>query len=151
MAFDISDFLQIKFPIQCYNKAFRKLSTWKPSWGKQRLNEYVWGKNFPLWETHDKSFSVWIFGIFVIYFPRKERGMRLQMHFVKKAETSLIGSKTIFQFSFGEKVFPLCVGKVCLLALAHLSPIKSGKSFSSKTEKSILETRPPTITSTGRL
>ena len=68
------------------------------------------------------------------------------MHFVKKAKTSLIGSKTIFQFSFGEKVFPLCVGKVCLLALAHLSPIKSGKSFSSKIkmEKSILETRPPT-------
>ena len=58
-----------------------------------------------LWETHDKSFSFWIFGIFVIYFPRKERGMRLQMHFVKKAETSLIGSKTIFSLVLGKRFF----------------------------------------------
>ena len=57
MAFDFSDFfLQIKFPIQCYNIAFRKLSTWndnlKPSWGKQKLNEYVCEVKTSLYGKH---------------------------------------------------------------------------------------------------
>ena len=111
-------------------------------------------------ETFEENFSSSIFA-------KKGQKMGLQMHFVKKAKTSLIGGVAIFSpqltFKIQQRFCQLCfafftqtsadlhedspdhhgnnhlpshllVGKVFLLVLAHLNPIKSEKPNSSQTK-----------------